>query len=101
MAAAALLGGCGLGARIAPDRLSLADRCADIMARAMPFADIEIVKRSSEGTGIRTIAAQVEGTRTDLAKDAPGDRDLAAECQFDDSVLTGFRWTKGGPPPAP
>ena len=97
IAAAGLLGGCGIGGKIAPDTVSLADRCADIMQRAMPFADIEIGKRISEGTGIRTITARVEGTRDDLPKDAPGDRDLAVECQFDNNILTGFRWTKGGP----
>ena len=26
-------------------------------------------------------------------------RDFAAECQFDNNILTGFRWTKGGPTP--
>ncbi|MBV9555229.1 MAG: hypothetical protein JO032_20815, partial [Alphaproteobacteria bacterium] len=44
VAAAGLIAGCDtahtLGGKINPDTLSLADRCADIMQRAMPFADI-------------------------------------------------------------
>jgi hypothetical protein len=102
IAAASLAGGCdwtrGVAAKVNPDSVSLADRCADIMRRAMPFAEIEIGQRTSENAGIRTMIARVDGTRT-LPKDAPGERDLAAECQFEDNVLIAFRWTKGGPTP--
>jgi hypothetical protein len=103
VAVAGFLAGCDwardVGGKINPDSLGLADRCADFMKRAMPFADIDIAQRTSEGAGIRTIVARVEGRRSDLPKDAPGDRDLAVECKFANGVLTGFRWTKGGPPP--
>lgn len=102
---AGLLCGCDwakdVGGRVNPDSLSLADRCANFMKAAMPSAEIEIAKRTSENTGIRTITARVEGTRTDGAKDAPIERDLAAECHFDNNLLVGFQWTKGGPPPSP
>ena len=89
-----------LEGRIAPDTVSLADRCASIMQAAMRFATIDIGDRTSEAKGVRTIVARVEGTRTDLPKDSPGDRDLAVECTFENNVLTAFRWTKGGPAPS-
>ncbi|HEX6441892.1 MAG TPA: hypothetical protein VF007_06870 [Stellaceae bacterium] len=89
------LAGCGFTA----PRLSggLADRCADIMQAAMPFAEIDIDKRTSHSPGIDTVIAQVEGTRTDMPEGSPLPRDLAAECEFTSNVLTAFRWTKGGP----
>jgi hypothetical protein len=100
-----LLTGCdwakNVGGRINPDTLSLADRCANVMKAAMPFAELDIGKLSSESTGIRTITARAEATRTDAPKDVPIARDLAVECQFDSNVLTSFRWTRGGPPPLP
>jgi hypothetical protein len=104
--AIASLAGCDwakdVSGRVNPDTLSLADRCANFMKAAMPSAEIEIAKRTSENTGIRTITARVEGTRIDGAKDAPIERSLAAECRFDNNLLTAFQWTKGGPPaPAP
>jgi hypothetical protein len=103
--AIASLAGCDwakdVSGRVNPDTLSLADRCANFMKAAMPSAEIEIEKRTSENTGIRTITARVEGTRTDGAKDAPIERGLAAECHFDNNLLTGFQWTKGGPPSSP
>jgi hypothetical protein len=103
IAAAGLLAGCDwaqrVGAKVNPDSIGFADRCASIMQAAMPFAEIDIGRRTSANTGLRTIAAQAEGTRADLSQGAP--RDLAVECQFEDSILTGFRWTKGGPSPSP
>jgi hypothetical protein len=101
--AAGLLGGCDFTHRVVtkvnPDSVGLADRCADIMKAAMPFAEIEIGQRTAENTGLRTIAARAEGARGDLPEGAP--RELAVECQFEDNILTGFRWIKGGPPPSP
>jgi hypothetical protein len=104
--AAGLLGGCSqqatqFGGRVAPDTLGLGDRCAEFMQKAMPFAEIDIGDRSSSSPDIRTIIAKAAGTRTDLPQGSPVDRDLAVECTFTDGVLTGFRWTKGGPRPSP
>jgi len=102
LACAGLLCSCDwakdMSGRVNPDTLSLADRCANFMKAAMPGAEIDFGKRTSENTGVRTLTARVEGTRTDGPKDAPIERDLAAECQFDNNLLTGFQWTKGGPP---
>jgi hypothetical protein len=87
-----------MGSRVAPDTVSLADRCAGIMKAAMPFAEIDIGDRTSNSTDIRTIVARANGTRTDMPGNNRVDGDLAVECTFVDNVLTGFRWTKGGPP---
>lgn len=88
-------------ATIAPDTVSLADRCGEIMKAAMPFAQLDLGDRSSRSPDVRTIVAQVAATRTDLPNDVAGERDLAAECTFVNNVMTAFRWTKGGPPPPP
>lgn len=85
-----LAGGCSL----APAG-GMADRCADIVQRAYPGADIDVFKREAAATSITTIVAKVEGWRRDLPPDTPLPRDLKAECRFDNSVMTGFQWTKG------
>src|SRR6185437_14247515 len=91
LACAGLLCSCDwakdMSGRVNPDTLSLADRCANFMKAAMPGAEIDFGKRTSENTGVRTLTARVEGTRTD----GPIERDLAAECQFDNNLLTGFQ----------
>jgi len=99
--AAASLAGCSWSEKVAPDTFSLADRCGAIMKAAMPFAQLDLGDRTSRSPDVRTIVAQVVATRTDLPKDAPGGRDLVAECIFENNVMTAFRWTKGGPPPPP
>ena len=97
-----VLAGCSIK-KLAPDTVSLADRCGAIMQTAMPFAQIERGARSAHGLDVRTMITEVSGTRTDLPKDAGEGGDLAAECTFEDNVMTAFRWTTGGPlsPPAP
>jgi hypothetical protein len=73
----------------------MAERCADIMQRADPDADIDITQSGAAATSITTIVAHVEGTRSNLPSHGPSPRKLAVECRFDDGVLTGFRWTAG------
>jgi len=99
-AACGLLVGCGLPGTFSaavPHSVALTDRCADIVKMAFPSADIDIAveKRTSQITGLDTVVVRVEGIRKDLPEDGKLARDLAAECHFDDSILTGFRWTKG------
>ena len=93
IAAGGLLVGCGIKV---PRTGGLADRCADITQAAMPFAEIDIEKRAAESTSITKVIARVEGTRTDLPEGSPP-HDLATECEFDNNILSAFRWTKGGP----
>ncbi|HEX3954055.1 MAG TPA: hypothetical protein VHW90_10815 [Stellaceae bacterium] len=92
--AGAALAGCGVDV---PHSVGLADRCGDIMRAAMPSAEIDITDRTSESTSITRMVARAGGVRTDLPKGSPGPRELAAECEFKDSILTAFHWTKGGP----
>ena len=82
--------GCGITRDV-----GLAGRCADIMLRAFPSANIEIGKSDASATGLTTIIARVQGVRTDIPPEGPLTRDLAVEGQFDNNVLTGFRWTAG------
>lgn len=82
--------GCGI-----PHDVGLAERCADLMRRAYPSAAIDITKTEASATSLTTIVAKAEGVRTDVPADALLQRDLAAECRFDENVLTGFRWTSG------
>jgi hypothetical protein len=65
------------------------------MRRAYPSAAIDIAKSEASAPGLTTIIAKVEGVRTDTPPDSPLPRDLAAECHFDENILTGFRWTAG------
>jgi hypothetical protein len=99
IAACGLLIGCGIGrsAEKVVEAVSggLSDTCGEFMRAAFPVADIRITKREASGTGINTVVAHVEGVRKDLPKDVPLSHDLAAECQFTDNVLTGFKWTRG------
>jgi len=83
-------GGCGLTRDV-----GLAGRCAEIMQRAFPSATIEIGKSEASATGLTTIVAHVEGIRSDMPPEGALTRDLAVECQFDNNILTGFRWTAG------
>ena len=73
----------------------MADRCADIMQRAYPGADIDITKREAGATSLTTIVAHVAGVRNDMPPHGPLPRDLAVECRFDNGILTEFRWTAG------
>jgi hypothetical protein len=73
----------------------MAERCADIMQRAYPGADIDITKREAAATSITTIVADVEGVRSDTPPHGPLPRKLAVECRFDGGILTGFHWTAG------
>lgn len=78
-----------------PHDVGLAERCVDIMRRADPVATIEITKSAAAATSLTTVVAQVEGVRPDLPADSQAPRNLAAECRFDENVLTEFRWTAG------
>lgn len=80
--------GCGITRDV-----GLAARCADIMQRAFPSATIEIGNSEASATGLTTIIARVDGVRSDLPPGGSLTRDLAVECQFDNNILTGFRWT--------
>lgn len=85
-----LTAGCGI-----PHDVGAAERCADIMRRAMPGAAIDITKSGASADSLTTITARVDAVRTDLPADAPSPRELAVECRFDENVLTQFRWTAG------
>ena len=78
---------------------SLADRCADFMQQAFPGSDIKITaKQAFADTNAATmtaIVARVQGVRNDVPAGLPVAHDLAVECRFENSILTGFQWTAG------
>jgi hypothetical protein len=94
LALACWLAGCAAAARLGPQG-GMAERCADFMTRAYASAAIDITKSEAAAQSLTTIVAKVEGVRTDLPPHAPLPRFVAAECRFENGVLTGFRWTKG------
>ncbi len=74
------------------------DRCAALMQHAFPGGDIKPTKKevADETTpSIAAVVARVEGERQNLAAGSVPRRDVAAECRFENGILTGFRWTKG------
>jgi hypothetical protein len=93
---AATLAGCGFAERVNPGSLGLADRCAQVMQVAIPYADIDIGKRTSQNKGVSTIVAHVEGARTDHPNQEGLARDLAADCEFYNNALVGFHLTGVG-----
>lgn len=90
-AALALLAGCGFGKM---RDVGLGDRCAEMMQRAFPGAKIEATKKEATAS-MATATARVEAVRTDVPEDGVVTRDLAAECKFENNILTSFRWTAG------
>jgi hypothetical protein len=91
---ACILTGCSPVARLVPQG-GMAERCANFMTKAYPDAAIDIIKSEAAAESLTTIAAKIEGVRTDLPPHAPLPRFVAVECRFENGVLTGFRWTKG------
>jgi hypothetical protein len=92
--AAFALAGCGVRLREA----SPLDRCAELMQQAFPGGDIKPTKKevAEETTAsIAAVIARVEGERRNVAAGGVPLRDIAAECRFENGILTGFRWTKG------
>lgn len=88
------LGGCAAVGGLAPQG-GMAERCARLMTEAYPGAGFKITKSEAAATSLTTIVAKVEAVRTDLPPHATLPHRLAVECRYDNSVLTGFRWTKG------
>jgi hypothetical protein len=93
------LAGCGALGRFVPPG-GMAERCGRFMTEAFPEAAIDITKSEAAAISLTTIVAKVEGVRTNMPGHAALPPALAVECRFDNSVLTGFHWTKG-PIPVP
>jgi hypothetical protein len=73
----------------------MAERCADFMTRAFPGASIDVTKSEAAAESLTTVVATVEGVRSDLPRAVRVPHRIAAECRFDNGILTRFRWTKG------
>ncbi|HZT88249.1 MAG TPA: hypothetical protein VFA12_09780 [Stellaceae bacterium] len=99
LAGCGVLAGCGFGQRLhrTVESVSggMADRCAEFMRAAFPSAELRVTKSEAADADIHTIVAHVEAVRRNLPPNVPLVHDLAVECRFTDSILTGFRWTAG------
>src|SRR5690349_14379270 len=69
----------------------LADRCWDFLRDAVPESGVKLTGKTATGE-LRTIVARVEAMRS---KAPGGAHPIAAECRFEDYVLTDFRITQG------
>ena len=84
---AASLGACDT-VRVNP---GLADRCWDFVRDAIPEGGVKLTAKTASGE-MRTVVARVEAVR---GKAPGGAHPIAAECRFEDYVLTDFRITQG------
>jgi hypothetical protein len=88
------LASCGVRLRDA----SLLDRCGILLQEAFPGGDIKVTKQEAmtpPADSIAAIAVAVRGIRRNVAPGSIPLREVAAECRFDQGILTGFRWTQG------
>jgi len=79
----------------------LGDRCADFMQRSFPGSGVTIKAKHEQlartaGGGLTVMIVTVSGVR----KDTPESggfvaRNVAAECRFENAILTEFKWTQG------
>jgi len=94
------LGGCermktiGFDAQGAFGSVSLIDRCADMMRRALPASGLEISDQKVSAD-MSTATVEVSGVRSGVPEGGPYARDVAVQCDFQSGILTGFRWTRG------
>jgi hypothetical protein len=92
--ALAALAGCGVRLRDA----SLLDRCGTLLQDAFPGGGIKVTKQEAVTPPTDSVAAivvAVRGIRRNVAPDGIPLREVAAECRFDQGILTDFRWTQG------
>jgi hypothetical protein len=84
----------GFDAQSALGSVSLRDRCGDFLHRAFPNSAIEVTD-SKVNAALNATTITVTAIRTGVPADGPYAREIAAECRFENGILTGFRWTKG------
>ena|SRR5690242_18126094 len=88
-----LLSACGLRDQ------SLSERCGQAMQDAFPGGKIKVTKAEvtadPQGASVTSMIAKISGQRQNVAEGDVVARDVAAECHFQDNILTGFRWTQG------
>ncbi|HEX6842033.1 MAG TPA: hypothetical protein VF113_10895 [Stellaceae bacterium] len=77
----------------------MSGRCGEMMEAAFPGGKIKVTKAEvtadPEGSSVTSMIAKMSGQRQNVAEGDVVARDVAAECHFQDNILTGFRWTQG------
>jgi hypothetical protein len=74
--------------------VSLIDRCADVMRRALPASGLKITEQKVN-VDMSTATIEVSGVRSGVEEGGIYVRDVAAQCDFQSGILTSFRWTRG------
>lgn len=74
--------------------VSLIDRCADVMRRALPASGLKIMDQKVN-VDMSTATIEVSGVRSGVEEGGIYLRDVAAQCDFQSGILTSFRWTRG------
>jgi hypothetical protein len=84
----------GFDTKSAFGSVGFADRCIDIMNRAFPDAGFEITDRRVDVPGNEATIV-IAAIRHAIPANGRYAREVAAECRFENGILTGFRWTAG------
>ena len=84
----------GFDAQGAFGSVSLIDRCADMMRRALPASGLEISDQKVN-VDMNSSTVEISGVRSGVPEGGLYARDVAAQCEFQSGILTGFRWTRG------
>lgn len=79
--------------------VSLVDRCADIMRRALPASGLEITDRRVDAD-MNAATVDISGVRGGVPPTGLYAREVGVTCRFENGILTGFRWTRGPIRPA-
>src|SRR5712672_2297206 len=74
--------------------VSLIDRCADVMRRALPASGLQIADQKVN-VDMSTATIEVSGVRSGVEDGGIYARDVAAQCNFQSGIRTSFRWTRG------
>ncbi len=86
------LAGCGLSMSSLRDE-SPGERCANVMRKAMPKAEIEITATRAAGDDTRDLNAIRATAEGQVKGEKPGP--VAMECVFHDGILASIRWRAG------
>ena len=86
--------GLGFDAQSAVGSVSFGDRCTDFMHRAFPDARLDVTDRQIK-IDANNVTVTIAATRRDVPEGGPYARSVGIECEFENSILTGFRWTAG------
>ena len=86
-----LISGCGIR------EPSIVDRCADILRAAWPGRALEVTSKKAAPDFTNNLATVAVAVQAKATGTSGSPRELGIECTFENSVVTGIRWTAGVP----